>query len=104
MADANDVPHVRVSNPIPHQTRVRLAAIVCAAAILIPISASTVGIAQATPASSAAPAIQLPGQVVDAKGTPIAGAHIRDAAGNLLGTTDASRMDKMLAIAREIYK
>jgi len=90
MADANDVPHVRVSNPIPHQTRVRLAAIVCAAAILIPISAPTVGIAQATPASSAAPAIQLPGQVVDAKGTPIAGAHIRDAAGNLLGTTDAS--------------
>jgi outer membrane receptor protein involved in Fe transport len=84
MADAIDSGCVRVSNPILDRARATLAAIFCAAALLVATLAPTSAISQTAPTS------QLSGQVTDAKGAPIAGAHIRDASGNLLGATDAS--------------
>ena len=87
MADANGALCAKVSNPTPARARVKLAAIVCAVAMLTALQASSQVISQ----SASANPVRINGQVVNLAGAPISGAHIRDASsGKVLGVTDAS--------------
>jgi outer membrane receptor protein involved in Fe transport len=87
MADANDVPCVKVSNPLLYRARFGLAALCCVLALfLTPLSAKT----QAVDGTVQAPK-QITSVVVDQMGVVVADAEIHDAAsGRLLGVTDAS--------------
>lgn len=87
MADAQHVPCALVSTRIGTPASRKLAAVVCAVAFFagIALHAQTPSSVPAGTAQS-----QASGQVVDAKGAPVAGASVRNPAGKLLGFTDAS--------------
>jgi len=63
----------------------------CWAVLLIALAIPAASaFAQATSVRSSSAVSQVTGQVTDGKGGPVAGAHVRDAAGRLLGATDAT--------------